>query len=162
MDEHILQSLENFDELWRRVSIPLLPAASPATPVLMRSADPLTELIALGHGAARRYEQLAARSVGGTAQLLRRHRDQCRSLVRRLEGEFFLLHGRPTKVKPLPSGKQERPEALRSAYLTELDIAGHCEAAADEDEALSPFYRQMAAEARHRAEEDRRLVLQCF
>ena len=161
MDDLIRESMDGFDEVWRRVT------ARPGTGCTERTYAPedmLAPLLA-GEACAAKVSAALARACRGEArQVLTGHAGRANVRLRRLRAEYFLAAGTAAPEPgpcPMPEGRQA---ALRRLWLDAGVLADRYEKAAGEadDADLKEVLAAFARESKVRARELRTLLVASF
>lgn len=162
MDDLIRESMDGFDEVWRRVT------GKPGTGCAGRTyatEDILAPLIAGEAGTAYQSAALARACQGRARQVLSRHANRAKVRLRRLRAEYFIAAGvtAPETAPATPAGEGPRT-ALRRLWLDAAALADRYEKAAGEakDAALKEVLDAFAGESRTRARELRALLTATF
>ena len=161
MDDLIRESMDGFDEVWRRVT------GRPGTGCVGKAPaaeEILTALIQAEACAAQMSAALARICQGQARQVLARHAAGAKARLRRLRAEYFIAAGAAAPVPgpcPVTEGRQA---ALRRLYLDAAALADRYEQAAGEaeDEALKEVLAAFTRESRVRAKELRALLVESF
>jgi len=159
MDQQLMQALENFETVWRRVSGGgEKPAGRPKPPrppedrlrsLLEQSRRTAADLAALARRAPRRLAPALAKLAAGQ-----------REDARRLHVESFLHTGTLSPPAPYRPAAEAFLPALRRAWLETGEAAGALDRAGREtdDPRLAALYGELARSARAREEALRRLI----
>ena len=162
MDDLIRESMDGFDEVWRRVT------GKPETGCAGKTyaaGDILAPLITGEACAAQRSAALARAFQGQAQKVLSRHAAEAKKRLRRLRAEYFIAAGAAAPDPgPCPMAAEGRQAALRRLYLDAAALADSYEKAAGEadDAALQEVLAAFAAESRVRAKELRALLVESF
>ena len=162
MDDLIRESMEGFDDVWRRVA-GKQEAEQPPAPEPCEQ-DPLPALIRREACAAAQSAALARMCQGDGRTILTRHAVEAKRRLRRLRAEQFIAAGHADAGDgpcPMPDGKLA---ALRALYLGALAVGGEYEKAAKlaADPALAELFTAFAGDSRRRAKELRALLVESF
>ncbi len=161
MDDLIRESMDGFDEVWRRVT------ERPETECAGKAPAPediLTDLIT-GEACAAQVSTALARVCRGEArQTLARHAGQAKERLRRLRAEYFIAAGAAAPApgpRPMTEGHLA---SLRRLWLDAAALADRYEKAAGEakDAALREVLAAFARESKLRARELRALLVASF
>ena len=163
MDDLIRESMEGFDDVWRRVT-GKQEADTPPTPEICPREDTLASLIRREACAAMQSAALARMCRGDGRALLTRHAGETKRRLRRLRAEQFIAAGHADAGGgpcPLPDGKLA---ALRALYLGAVALGEAYEKAGAEtsDPALAELFAAFAGDSRRRAKELRALLVDSF
>ena len=165
MDDLIRESMDGFQDVWRRVTGKPDPAdETPVPPPAAAGADPLLAFIEEEANAAWESGTLARMFQGEARAVLTRHSAEGKRRLRRLRAEYFIASGRTAPEdgrRPMPAGKLD---CLRELYLGACGLADRYEKAAGRttDPALREMYTAFAADSRRRAGELRALLIANF
>ena len=161
MDDLIRESMDGFDEVWRRVT------GKPGTGCAERTyttEDMLAPLIAGEDCAAQVSAALARMCQDQARQVLARHAAGAKARLRRLRAEYFIAGGAAAPAQgpcPMTEGRQA---ALRRLYLDAVALTDRYEKAAGAaaDDALKEALDAFARESELRARELRALLVASF
>lgn len=161
MDDLIRESMDGFDEVWRRVT------GKPGTGCAERTYAPEDMLAALIAGeacAAGQSAALAKVCQGQARQVLARHAAGAKARLRRLRAEYFIAGGTAAPDPGQCSPAEGRQAALRRLYLDAVALTDRYEKAAGAaaDDALKEALDAFARESELRARELRALLVASF
>ena len=162
MEDLIRESMDGFDEVWRRVT------GKPVTGCIGKTYTPEDTLAALISGeacAAQASAALAKACQGQTRQVLARHVAEAKARLRRLRAEYFIAVGAAApEPGPCPTAPEGRQAAMRRLWLDATALADRYEKAAGEadDAALKEVLAAFAVDSRARAQELRALLVASF
>ena len=161
MDDLIRESMDGFDEVWRRVTGK---SGTGCTERTYTTEDMLAPLIAGEAYAAQMSAALARVCQGQARQTLSRHAAGAKARLRRLRAEYFIAGGAAAPAPgpcPMTEGRQA---ALRRLFLDAVALADRYEKAAGAaaDAALKEALDTFARESELRARELRVLLVACF
>ncbi len=165
MDDLIRESMDGFQDVWRRVTARPGPAEETPDPDQPHTCrDPLPALIREEARAAFESGALARMLQGDGRALLTRHAAEGNRRLRRLRAEYFIATGRTSREDgrhPMPAGKLD---CLRELYLRTCGLADGYEQAAGRtgDPVLRELYSAFADDSRRRAKELRALLIASF
>ena len=168
MDDLIRESMEGFDDVWRRVTgrpeVDQAPTPSSCPPGICTPEDTLSGLIDQEACAAFQSAALARMCQGDGRTILMRHAAEAKRRLRRLRAEQFIAEGQAVagrKRCPMPD---EKLIALRSLYLRASALGEAHEKAAGlaSDPVLAEVFKAFAEENRRRAKELRALLVESF
>ena len=163
MDEMINESLAGFDSVWQRVTAkhdcPLESCPAAGT---YSEEDTLLGLIHDETCAAVQSTALARMFQSDGRAMLTGHANQAKRHLKRLRAEYFIATGITGGSNEDCRAVNGKLASLRSLFLQAGDLAERYEKAAEqtESETLREVFLTFAADAHHRAQELRALLIE--